>query len=54
MAGRVYRVSYSPDLVRWFGFGAAGEVTATAGVSEFTDPTAAASPRRFYQVEVVP
>lgn len=52
IVGRDYTVSYSPDLVHWFGFGAVGDQTATGTASEFTDPSGSLSGQRFYRVEV--
>jgi hypothetical protein len=52
--GKNYRVSYSPDLITWFGFGAAGDIVATGTTCDFTDATAVSASRRYYRVEVVP
>lgn len=52
--GRTYQVSYSNDLMNWFGFGAAGSVTATGPVTEFTDPSASLPERRYYRISIEP
>lgn len=51
--GRVYRVSYSPDLLNWYSFGPAGDLTATGSTSEFIDPSLPTE-RRYYRISVVP
>jgi hypothetical protein len=52
--GKIYRITYSPDLQEWFSFGPAGDITATGATAEFTDPSASLASRRFYQVSLVP
>jgi hypothetical protein len=52
--GKIYRVTYSPDMQDWFSFGAAGDLTATGPVTAFTDPSASLSSQRFYRISVVP
>ncbi len=51
--GRTYQILYSPDLSDWFGFGAAGEVTAIGATTEFHDPGSPAPDRRFYIIRVI-
>ncbi|NNC88978.1 MAG: hypothetical protein HKN82_11020, partial [Akkermansiaceae bacterium] len=51
--GKTYRVSYSPNLSSWFGFGALGDVVATGSTSEFTDPSSPPAAVRYYRVEVI-
>ncbi|MFM1560678.1 MAG: hypothetical protein ACKJSK_15300 [Roseibacillus sp.] len=52
--GKTYHVSYSPDLINWFGFGSAGDLTATTTTSEFIDRSGSLPDRRFYRVGVSP
>ena len=52
--GKSYRISYSPDLINWFGYGSAGDLTATTTTSEFIDPSGNLPNRRFYRIGVSP
>jgi hypothetical protein len=54
IVGRVYRITYSPDLLNWYGFGPAADITATGPASEFTDPSAPPPERRFYRISIIP
>lgn len=52
--GKTYRVTYSPDLLQWFGFGAAGDLTATGPELLFSDPSSPPPTVRWYRIEVLP
>jgi hypothetical protein len=54
VAGRSYRISYSPDLENWFLFGETGEVTATGTVTEFSDPSSPRPTARYYRISIIP
>lgn len=51
--GKTYQVTYSPNLVNWFGFGPTGDLTATSPLTRFVDPSGSFPDRRFYRIELL-
>jgi hypothetical protein len=52
--GKLYRITYSPNLAQWFSFGPAGEITATGSEILFSDPSIPPATQRYYQTEILP